>query len=278
MINVDIPKSIWLEILVVIVKVINKTATRILSNMTPYKTFIDQVEPNKKNQYRPKVSHFRVLGYKYYVYISEERRTKKNKLEKRIELKILVRYEDTHIYRIYVSIRKKKKIVRTSNVRFDEKKGLIINKKKKEEFTSTNQNLLNKEQYNAKERTLTTLNSPKTPKLDVNKQIIPLNATFDLLIIDNDTYIAIKTSINKLDYNNTDEATKSLLNTTIKQKGRPKDSKNKTYIPNPIYERITRIKTLRIIKSGKASVEKGNNPDDQLFPNVNPTPNLTSAI
>ena len=113
--------------------------------MTLYKTFIDQVEPDKKDQYRPKVSYFRVLGYKYYVHIPEERKTKKNKLEKRAELKILVKYEDTHIYKVYVPTRKGEKIVRTSNVRFDERKGLIINKKEEEELTSTNQNLLNKE-------------------------------------------------------------------------------------------------------------------------------------
>ena len=48
-INAGIPKSIWLEILVVIINVINKTVTRILSSITPYKTFIDQIEPDKKS-------------------------------------------------------------------------------------------------------------------------------------------------------------------------------------------------------------------------------------
>ena len=41
MINADILKSIWLEIFVVIIKIINKTATRTLSDITLYKTFID---------------------------------------------------------------------------------------------------------------------------------------------------------------------------------------------------------------------------------------------
>ena len=53
MINADIPKSIWPEILAAIIKMINKTATRTLSGITPYKTFMDQVEPDKKGQYRP---------------------------------------------------------------------------------------------------------------------------------------------------------------------------------------------------------------------------------
>ena len=48
MINAGIFKSIWLEILAAIIKMINKTATRTLSNIIPYKTFMDQVKPNKK--------------------------------------------------------------------------------------------------------------------------------------------------------------------------------------------------------------------------------------
>ena len=148
---------------------INKIATRIFSGITPYKTFINQIEPDKKDQYRPKISHLRVLGYKCYVHIPEKRRTKRNKLEKRAELGIFVRYEDTHIYKVYVLIKREEKIFRTSNVRFDERKGLIINKKEKKELTSTNQNPPNKEQYNAEERISTTLNNPKTLKLDINK-------------------------------------------------------------------------------------------------------------
>ena len=41
-------------------------------------------------------------------------------------------------------IRREEKIVRTSNVRFDEKKGLITDREEKEELISTNQNPLNK--------------------------------------------------------------------------------------------------------------------------------------
>ena len=194
----------------------NKTATRTLSGITLYKTFVNQVELDKKDQYKPKVSHLRVLGCKCYVHILKERRIKGNKLEKRAELKILVKYESIYIYKIYVPTKKKEKIVRTSNVKFNERKGLITNKKEEKKLTSTNQNSPNKEQHNAKERTSTTLNSPKTLKLNINEQIIPLNITFNLLTIDNDTYTAIKTSINKLNYNNIDEATESLPNTIVK--------------------------------------------------------------
>ena len=85
------------------------------------------------------------MGYKYYVYILEERKTKKNKLEKRAELEIFVKYEDIYIYKVYVLIRRGEKIVKTSNVRFNERKELITNKEEEEKLISINQNLLNKE-------------------------------------------------------------------------------------------------------------------------------------
>ena len=79
------------------------------------------------------------------MHIPEERRTKGNKLEKRAELKIFVKYEGIYIYKVYVLIRRGEKIVRTFNVKFNERKGLITNGEEKEELISTNQNLLNKE-------------------------------------------------------------------------------------------------------------------------------------
>ena len=63
---------------------------------------------------------------------------KGNKLEKRAELKIFVRYENTYIYKVYVPIRREEKIVRTSNVRFDERKGLIINGEEEEKLIFIN--------------------------------------------------------------------------------------------------------------------------------------------
>ena len=72
------------------------------------------------------------------MYISEKRKTKRNKFEKRIELKIFVKYEGIYIYKVYVLTRRGEKIVRTSNVRFDERKGLIINGEKKEELIFIN--------------------------------------------------------------------------------------------------------------------------------------------
>ena len=72
------------------------------------------------------------------MHILEERKTKGNKFEKHAELRILVKYEDIYIYKVYVLTKRKEKIVKTSNVRFNERKGLIINKKEKKELISIN--------------------------------------------------------------------------------------------------------------------------------------------
>ena len=49
MIDADIPKSMWPKIFAAIIKVTNRTTTRTLSGITPYKTFIDQIELDKKD-------------------------------------------------------------------------------------------------------------------------------------------------------------------------------------------------------------------------------------
>ena len=72
------------------------------------------------------------------MHILKERKTKRNKLEKRVELRNLVGYEDIYIYRVCVLTRRGEKIVRTSNVRFDEKKGLITDGEEEEELISIN--------------------------------------------------------------------------------------------------------------------------------------------
>jgi hypothetical protein len=48
------------------------------------------------------------------------KRVKSRKLDLRAKVSILVRYEGEHIYRVYVPSRTRDKIVRSSNVRFNE--------------------------------------------------------------------------------------------------------------------------------------------------------------
>ena len=78
---------------------------------------MNQMEPNKSH--KPSVDYLRVLGCKCYVNIPEERRVKGNKLDKRAEIGKLVGYEGSHIYKVWLN----GKVVKSSNVTFDEGKG-----------------------------------------------------------------------------------------------------------------------------------------------------------
>ena len=73
------------------------------------------------------MAYIRVLGYKVYVLIKKENRVTLKKLNKRVKVNILVRYEGNYIYRVYIPFLKSRygKVVRTSHARFDER-GLII--------------------------------------------------------------------------------------------------------------------------------------------------------
>lgn len=59
-----------------------------------------------------------MLGCKFYVQIPIEKRVLSRKLDARAEIGILVGYEGSHIFRVYVPSRKI--LIRSSNVRFDE--------------------------------------------------------------------------------------------------------------------------------------------------------------
>ena len=48
MINAGIPSSIWSKIVSAIIKIINRTTTRILIRISLYKAFIDQIYLKKK--------------------------------------------------------------------------------------------------------------------------------------------------------------------------------------------------------------------------------------
>ena len=99
----------------------NRTATSLLKGKTPYEAFMDEFHPGKDNQ--PSVAHLRVLGCKTYVQIPKERRVTSEKVVARAEVGILVGYEGSHIFKVYVPSRKgapENRVVRSSNVRFDE--------------------------------------------------------------------------------------------------------------------------------------------------------------
>jgi hypothetical protein len=67
------------------------------------------------------------LGYLIYILIPEETRITSKKLEPHTELSILVGYKNNYIYWVYVLLRRRDKIMRLSNYKFD-KGGVYINK------------------------------------------------------------------------------------------------------------------------------------------------------
>jgi hypothetical protein len=121
MIDQGIPQFLWPEIISATVHVTNRSATSTLGGVTPFQAFLDSIWP--ETRHIPSVAHIRVLGCKAYVHIPKEDRVISEKLVPRAEVGILVGYEGSSIYRIYMPPklgRGKGRIVRTSHVRFDE--------------------------------------------------------------------------------------------------------------------------------------------------------------
>jgi hypothetical protein len=48
------------------------------------------------------IAHFQVLGYRVYILIEKERHVQSYKLIARVEVRILVRYEEVYIYQVYI--------------------------------------------------------------------------------------------------------------------------------------------------------------------------------
>jgi hypothetical protein len=125
MIDQDIPAFLWPEIFLAMVMISNRVATSSLDGITPYEEFMKAVDPD--HDHKPFLGHLRVLGCKTYVLIPKETRVTSRKVDRRAEVGILVGYEGEHIYRVWIpSSRGQGRIVRSSNVRFDEN-GLISN-------------------------------------------------------------------------------------------------------------------------------------------------------
>lgn len=104
MIDMAILQFLWPLILESIVLITNCTATSKLKGKTPYEALTDNLHPRQDNC--PSVAHFRVLGCKTYVQIPKEKRVTSAKVTERAEVGILVRYEGTHIFKIYVPTRR----------------------------------------------------------------------------------------------------------------------------------------------------------------------------
>ncbi|KAI0994487.1 hypothetical protein K3495_g13695, partial [Podosphaera aphanis] len=127
MIAMEIPSYLWPHIFSACIYITNRTATSTLNGLTPIEAFLNQVDPEYKEyqSHKPDLSHLRVLGCKAYVLIPEEKRLKSRKLDPRAELGIFVGYEGDNIYKVWIPSEKGGRLVRSSNVRFDESNNTI---------------------------------------------------------------------------------------------------------------------------------------------------------
>jgi hypothetical protein len=112
--------TLWPELYSTAIHITNRTATSTLNEMTPAEAFKRQVEPGLQEEaYKPDVSHLRAVGCRVYVNIPKERRVQSAKLDPHAEEGILVGFEGSRIYRVYLPGRSRK-VVRTSHCVFDE--------------------------------------------------------------------------------------------------------------------------------------------------------------
>jgi hypothetical protein len=104
--------DLWPELLQGMIHVINRTAT---SAVNPLQAFNQDLYGESN---LPSVAHLRVLGCTAYVHIQKQRRVASQKFGPRAEEGILVGYEGSSIYRVWIPSRGA--IVRSSTVVFDE--------------------------------------------------------------------------------------------------------------------------------------------------------------
>jgi hypothetical protein len=117
------PKNLWPEIIQGIIHVTNRSATAALIDKTPYEALAEDIDrrlnPNATPiSFKPSIEHLKVLGCCAIVHIQKQRRTISEKAEPRAEEGILVGFEGTKIYRVWIPGRRG--ITRTSTVTFDE--------------------------------------------------------------------------------------------------------------------------------------------------------------
>jgi hypothetical protein len=214
----------------------NRIATSYINGKTPYKAFIDNIEPGI--DYRPLVAHFRVLGYKVYILIKKERRVTSRKLAPRTEVGILVGYNHPNIFRVYMPSRARDKIVRTSHVRFDEG-GLVT----EPDFEAMNDEEI---RMNDAQKNQASADAGPSRNKDVERIRFEPSAEFDPNASNDDEFYEAEEGQNAPEVSeeedevvDTPEISLQNPNKPPKRAGRPKGSKNRTYDDTPLENRRT---------------------------------------
>ena len=260
-IDLNIPPFLWTHIFSSMVMITNRTATSTIDRKTPYQAFMDQLYPDQDNV--PSVAHFRVLGCKTYVQMPKERRVLSEKVKERAEVGILVGYEGTHIFKVYIPSKRNNRdngIVRSSNVRFDE--GGLVTKPltidEDECATAILDENRGEEPANQDREpgvihqtiSNTGINLDRQQQSPLQKVVIPLEElqATDETIADlaNNPEISSDIEDAVLDEDDIEDipevTTPPPLPPRAKSKGRPKGSKNKVHKLVPEFQRQTRSK------------------------------------
>ena len=248
-IMIDLSILIMLQplILEAIVLITNQTAISTLNSKTLYKALTDELHPSQDNQ--PSVANFRVLGCKTYVQIPKKRRVTSEKVKERAEVGILIRYEGTHIFKVYIPSRRgplENRIVRSSNVRFDKgsliSKNLLIPENKNNDFLIP---AINRGENQDQETSVPDLRvSDKYENLNQQgEETEPSDLPNHLEVssdIENNSDFE-KEEIEKSDKDDTESLLEiSTLEATIQRsRGRPKGAKNRVYKPDATLNRQT---------------------------------------
>jgi hypothetical protein len=260
-IDMDIPEFLWPIIFESMVEITNKTATSV-QEKTPYEVFLDEFYPEEDNT--PSLAHLRTLGCKTYVEIPKGNRVVGDKTAIRAEVGILVGYEGQHIFKVYVPTRgggEDNKIVRSSNVRFDEA-GLITKPLPYEEDESDlQQPIIRGENKDRQDSDL--IHETETSELSKNqdhqvRQVIiqpetvaPNNSAGEAEPFgdishpedsDFDDSAEQQSEAEPLPVPEVTEDSEEEELVISKKKGRPTGAKNKIHVPNPEFIRQTRSK------------------------------------
>jgi hypothetical protein len=239
MIDLSIPMILWPLILEAMVLITNRTATSTLNGKTPYEALTDELHPGQDN--RPSVAHFRVLGCKTYVQIPKERRVTSEKVKERAEVGILVGYEGTHIFKVYVPSRRgplENRIVRSSNVRFDE--GGLISKNLPIENDDFPIPAINRGENQDRETSVPDLRvSDKYENLNQQGEETELSDLPNHPEVSSDIETDNEEKSDEDDIESLPEIS-TLEATTQRSRGRPKGAKNKIHKPDATLNRQTR--------------------------------------
>jgi hypothetical protein len=217
----------------------------LLDGKTPFEAFTDEFHPGQDN--RPSVAHFRVLGCKTYVQIPKERRTTGEKVQERAEVGILVGYEGSHIFKVYILTRRgplENRIVQSSNVRFDE--GGLITKPHSIDEADISLPIGNRGDQENQDRQDSDLIHPRVPNMPQNIKDIDRLEDIDQAETDSDIEQGNESDKDQDDIVPMPEVEPEPMQeveSKPRSKGRPKGSRNKVYIPNPEFGRETQQQT-----------------------------------